>query len=65
MNNTLSEIITSRYKSKAEFARDIGVSRWTVYNWCLDPNVIRLKHWVKIAELTGIPLSELLVGNKS
>lgn len=60
MKYDLHQIIKMKYRSKAEFAKHIGVSRWTIYNWIQDPKVIRLKHWQKISSTTGIPLHDLI-----
>lgn len=60
---TLQEIIESKFDSKVHFANEIGVSRFTIYNWLKNPKLIRLKHLEKISSTSGVDLRELISSN--
>lgn len=51
--------------SQAEFAKAVGVSAPTIYNWEAGKSEPSLSQLRQISNITGIPIDNIVVGNNS
>jgi hypothetical protein len=52
LNMTLEEFIVDYFGTKELAARRLKVSRFTIYRWMAQPDIIQLKHFHKLAQIT-------------
>ena len=59
-NNHFERLLLDTFGTKELCARKMNVSRWTIYRWIDNPDIIQVKHLRKLSGFTKKSISEIL-----